>query len=135
MYHPHPTAEIVKRKNPRKWCTAPNEWRKGGQISHETPQSFCLLFERSPVWLLSLNSGNTAYIYLLNCDSFVDFNAHLDGHKINNSLYHSVISSLGRKRFVFSPPPEEVIYLVSGSLPFLNEQSRLIVNKKRDIYY
>ena len=104
-----------------------------GKIQKITPQSFCLLYESAPVWLLALTPRNTDCIYLLNCDSFVDFNTHLDENKLDKNLFHSVISALGRQRFIFNPPPDDIVYLVSGSLSYLNEKSNKIL-KKRGIF-
>ena len=101
-----------------------------GKIQKINPQYFCLLFESAPVCLLALTPRNTDYVYLLNCDSFVDFNTHLDENKIDKNLSCSVISTLGKCRFIFSPPPDDIVYLVSGSLPYLNDKSSKILKKE-----
>ena len=101
-----------------------------GQVKKIVPQSFYLLFKSTPVCLLALNQRNAEYIQFLKCDYFVDLDAHLDENNIKKSLCHSAILSLGRKRSIFNSPPDDIIYLVSGSLPFLNENSILIMKKR-----
>ena len=104
-----------------------------GKSQKITPQTFYLLFESAPVWLLALTPRNTDCIYLSNCDSSVHFYTHLDENKIDKILYHYAISTLGKRHFIFSPPPNNIIYLVSGSLPYLNDKSSKIL-KKRGIF-
>ena len=78
----------------------PKRMEERSRVQKNSPQSFCLLFESAPVWLLALNPRNAAYIYLLKCDFLGDFNAHLDENKINKILS---ISALGQSQFVSIP--------------------------------
>ena len=46
-----------------------------------------MIFELEPAWLLALPVQSTTYIFLYNCSSLSDLNAHLDEHKIDKRLY------------------------------------------------
>ena len=120
----------VEDQSTQKVVDRPIRMEERGKLQKITPQSFCLLFEFAPVWLLALTPLNTDCIYLLNCNSFAAFHSHLHEHKIDKILYQSVISALGKRCFIFSTPPDDIVYLVSGSLPYLNDKSVKILNKR-----
>ena len=101
-----------------------------GQIKNYARQSFCLVFETEPIWLLALQPQFTKYIYLSGYTSLSNFHCDLQQHKIDLGLYHNAITSLGFSSFIFSPPPNNITYLLSGSISFLNEQSHQIVTKE-----
>ena len=56
---------------------------------------------------------------------------HLQQNKLDLDLYNHSISPLGRICFCFSSPPDDATYLVSGTITFLNEQSKWIRNLKK----
>ena len=47
--------------------------------------------------------------------SFTDLANLLKSNHLNNNLFNSVVSLLGRSKFNFSPPPNYVLFLVSDS--------------------
>ena len=101
-----------------------------GRIPKYNTHAFCLIFEREPIWLLALRKDFTRCIFIHNYNSVVEFFEHLTEHKIDNRLYENVLQHLGTSRFIFSSPTTDAIYLVSGSIPFLNEISSMIRQKR-----
>ena len=97
-----------------------------GQLQVYPSQSFCILFETIPIWILAMRPDICHIIYVPNCDSFVNLNTILDNYKIDKTLYHLVIDFVGAHHFRFSEPNDDVLYLVSGSISFLNDISLLI---------
>ena len=69
---------------------------------------------------------NAASIYLNNFTSYEHFKSYLNEHRINRSLYLTAVTFLGVNEFLFAPPPDDIVLLVSGSIPFLNDQTALI---------
>ena len=102
-----------------------------GQLQVYPSQSFCILFETIPIWILAMRPDICHIIYVPNCDSFVNLNTILDNYKIDKTLYHLVIDFVGAHHFRFSEPNDDVLYLVSGSISFLNDISLLIRQKKK----
>ena len=102
---------------------------ESGQMKQFKLQSFCIIFESEPVWLLTLKPQFTKSIYVLGCTSFSNFNCYLQQHKIEPALYYIAMTSLVLSSFHFSSPPNNVTYLLSGSVAILNEQSKRIVTK------
>ena len=101
-----------------------------GEMSKVYPQTFCLIFETAPVWLTALRSTQVKNIYMLGYTSFSNLNCCLQQLNIDIGLYNHFITSLGRTCFSFSPPSHHVTYLISGTIPFLNEQAKWLKNKK-----
>ena len=85
--------------------------------------SYHIIFESAPIWLLVFPSIPFEYIYIEGCTSFSNFSSRLIENKIDLSLYNTLVNTLGRSKFKFSSPSENVIVLLSGSLTFLNDQS------------
>ena len=94
------------------------------------PQSFCIVFQNNPVWLLALQSQFVSKIFVLGSITFDDFNARLENNILSKGLYHKVIELLGPNLFTFSSPPQDTIYLISGDVTFLNEKFEQFRTKK-----
>ena len=92
-----------------------------------------VFFEITPIWILAMRPDICHTIYVPNCESFVDLNTILDNYKIDKTLYHLVIDFVGAHRFRFSEPNDDVLYLVSGSISFLNDIP-LLIRQKRGIF-
>ena len=45
-------------------------------------------------------------------------------------LYYNIINYIGPNHFKFVPPPDQVIYLISGSISFLNERRNTLRDKQ-----
>ena len=101
-----------------------------GQLQYYTSQSFCLLFETVPIWLLALRPDFCQWIYIPTCNSLEHLESIIAQHKIDKTLYSLVIGFVGKSRFRFHEPKHDVLHLVSGSIPFLNEKSIQIGTKK-----
>ena len=93
-----------------------------GVITIKKKLSVAYCFEANPIWLLSLDPKNTANIYLVGMDSFSDLMNHLTANKLDVKLYNSLVSFLGRTTFKFTTPPPQTMYLISGSINFLNDK-------------
>ena len=101
-----------------------------GVIMKIQPQSFCIIFEKAPIWLLALDPSYVVKIYLSEIFSFDHLYSHLLELKIDQSLYTNVISSLQPSTFEFTSPPNDVVYLISGTTVFLNERLNIIRQKQ-----
>ena len=104
-----------------------------GTISSLVPQSFGLIYQNNPVWLLALRPHFVKCVYVLGSISFVEFKSMLSLNILNKSLYHNVIELLNSNLFSFSSPPQDVVYLISGTVSFLNDKF-LEFRKKKAIY-
>ena len=80
--------------------------------------------------LAHIKTEQVKKIFVPSCTSFSSLNCCLQQHKIDTGLYNHFITSLGRNSFIFSSPIGHVTYLVSGTIPYLNEQSKWIRQKK-----
>lgn len=69
-------------------------------------------------------------VYLSDYASFDAFYSHLKENKIDQTLFLHVVHFIGTDLFAFSQPHPDSIYLISGTLPFFNERSTWIRNKK-----
>ena len=101
-----------------------------GQIQAYQSHSFCILFETAPIWILALRPNICRWIYLPTCNSLEHLISIISQHKIDKTLYLLLIRYLGNHRLRFSAPTQDVIYLVSGTIPFLNDKSFEIGQKK-----
>ena len=101
-----------------------------GQIQAYQSHSFCILFETAPIWLLALRPNICHWIYLPTCNSLEHLISIITQHKIDKTLYLLLIRYVGNHRLRFSAPTQDVIYLVSGTIPFLNDKSLQIGQKK-----
>ena len=97
-------------------------------------QSFCIIFGNEPVWLLALRPQFVKKVYVSGSISYAHFNSILIENNLSASLYHNVIKLLGTNIVHFSSPPsQDLIYLISGSISFLNDKS-LELGTKKGIY-
>ena len=103
---------------------------KCGQVKKYEKQAFCLIFEYTPVWLLCLRGDFTSRIFLHKCNSLAQFYSRLDEYKIAKPLFAHCISTFPTNVFCFSTPPANTLYLVSGSISFLNELPPWLRHKK-----
>ena len=94
-----------------------------GIIAIKKKLSVAYCFEANPIWLLSLDPKNTAHIYLVDMKSFSDLMNHLTSNNLDVTLYNSLVSFLGRSTFRFTAPPSGILYLISGSISFLNDKA------------
>ena len=108
----------------------PVRMEEHGYVRPLRPTSFYLIFQSAPVWLFALPITTIKYVYIHGCTSLSSFGSLLDERKIDKRLYTSTINSIGRRRFIFTPAPPDVLTLVSGEIPFLNEKSSLIRKRK-----
>ena len=76
----------------------PTRMEERGRIENLLPTSFCILFERAPVWLLSLSALNASNIHSADIQSFEHFNSHLHENKINKCFYQSILSYIGLEK-------------------------------------
>ena len=111
-----------------KTSVAPSSERKterGILFPHQKISVACV-FQRAPVWLLSLNVNTLSKVYMISVDSFVGLANHLTSNNCDTTLYNSIVSHLSRNIFTFVTPPSDVLYLVSGDVSFLNDQYELL---------
>ena len=94
------------------------------------PQSFVLIFEKAPLWLLALNKRNTGKLYIPGCTSLSNFSLHLTKNKLDHGLYYDIILNIGINNIVFSNTPEDICVLVCGTIPFLNDQRSHLRQRK-----
>ena len=92
--------------------------------------SVACVFQRAPVWLLSLNVNTLEKVYMISVDSFNALTNHLTSNNCDTTLYNSIVSHLSRNIFTFVTPPSDVLYLVSGDVSFLNDQYELLREKR-----
>ena len=112
-------------------CRAASERKiERGSIKPLRPLYFCIVFQFAPVRVLVLRRHFVKKIYLYNCVSFDDFYSQLKENKIDQTLFLNVIHLIRTDLFEFSSPHPDSIYLISGSLPFFNDRSAWIRNKK-----
>ena len=111
-----PVSEVSQEKTQE--VVRPYRLEERGELLEYCPQNFCLIFETAPVWLTALRQPQVKKIYVSNYTSFSSLICHLQQNKIDLGLYNHFITSLGRTRFCFSSPPDNVTYLVSGTIPF-----------------
>ena len=94
------------------------------------PQSFVLIFEKAPLWLLALNKRNTGKLYIPGCTSLSNFSLQLTKNKLDHGLYYDIILNIGINNIVFSKTPEDICVLVCGTIPFLNDQRSHLRQRK-----
>ena len=90
----------------------------------------CILFEDVPMCLFALTNLNCEHIYMPSVDSFTHFLKCLEAHNMDIKLFNKLIQDIGRRKFMFcTTKNDQTIYLVSGSLSFLNDQYNTLQNK------
>ena len=111
----------------------PERQEEYGQVQAFQKHDICVIFEHIPVWLFCLKPSFIKTIYLNECRSFDHFYSKLKEYKIVKSLLSHVISNLDKKCFCFANPPPHVLYLISGSITFLNDLPPWLRQKKGSI--
>ena len=105
-----------------------------GVVSVKSLVSVVLKFQNSPIWILGLYPIRIQQIYVPDFLSFSEIHKHIDNLKIDTQIFNKVVTSLGRRRFVFgSLPQESSVWLVSGNIDYLNDQINTL-QKKRCIF-
>jgi hypothetical protein len=93
------------------------------------PQHFCLLFERLPVWLFSIDREIAHRVTILGHDSPTSLLAWCTDHDVDTTLINIVAARLGMGRLSFIVSqhnvPNNIKLLVSGTLPYLVTQSAI----------
>ena len=101
-----------------------------GQIRVVLPQSFILIFEKAPLWLLVLNKRNTGKLYIPGCTSLSNFSLQLTKNKLDHGLHYDILLDIGIHNIVFANSPEDSCLLVCGTIPFLNDQRSHLRQRK-----
>ena len=99
-------------------------------MTRREPISVVCIFQRAPIWLPTLDKKMVDKIYLVGVDTFTCLTNHLKCNNCDVSLYNCVASNLGRQTFIFSTPPADYLYLVSGDITYLNDQQFLLRDKR-----
>ena len=100
------------------------------ELSLIQPQHFALIFETLPLWLLALNNNSICRLYIPGCTSLSNFTLHTKKNQLDHNLYHNIILNIGIDNTLFSTPPSEIIFLVYGTILFLNEQRLRLRQRK-----
>ena len=90
------------------------------------PQHFCLIFERLPVWLFSIDREIASRVSIVGYESPTSFLAWCNDNDIDTTLINIVSARLGMGRLAFIPSsqsiPNDTKLLISGTLPYLIKQ-------------
>ena len=85
--------------------------------------SIGLKFDGAPVWILGLHPIKVNTIFVPDFQSFSELLGHIEKCNVETSLFNKLVTLLGRRRFVFGQLGcPALVWLVSGTLQFLNEQ-------------
>ena len=101
-----------------------------GVLAKKLPVTCAYVFEKSPIWLLVFTPKTLGSIYLVDFDDFSSLFKHLKTNHCDLKLYNFLVTHLRRSSFSFSSAPADSLYLVSGSVNFLNERAFLLRDKK-----
>ena len=89
-----------------------------------------MLFEDVPMWLFALTNLICEHVYMSSVNSFTHLLKRLEAHEVDLKLFNKLIQDIGRRKFMFcTTKNDQTIYLVSGSLSFLNDQYNTLQNK------
>jgi hypothetical protein len=94
--------------------------------------SFCLKFERFPVWLLALESNLVAQIVILGNKAQSELETRIQHLGMSIVLLLSALNNVQTSKIRYTNdllPPPGTILLVSGSLPFIKSWSLQVSNQ------
>ena len=93
------------------------------ELKHFEPQNWIIVFESYPVWLFSILKDFSKVIYFPQVTNWTQLRAKISSANEagNIALFDSLITGIGRRLFGFGTAPKDGIFLVSGSVLFLNE--------------
>ena len=96
--------------------------KESKEIRSVEPQNWAIIFESYPVWIFSLTPDIILKIYLPNFDSWTAFRNALLSTANSGAIviYDAIVSRLGRRKFLFKDPPPDCVWLVSGSINYIN---------------
>ena len=102
-----------------------------GTIPIDRIESVSLVFEAIPIWLFSFIPLQVNKIFIPQCSSFGDLLTTFQNLGVNVDPFNAQVALIGRRSFVFnSESSEPTIYLLSGSISFLNDKFHKFQNKK-----
>ena len=110
----------------------PRRVEETGRINLLSLGTVIIRFERYPVWLLFISTEMVEFIIIDQFRSFSELDAYIKNNNIDSQLYTSLVLHLGLSKFKFGPTDvnEAKVCLVSGSIRYLNDQSRSLRNRR-----
>jgi hypothetical protein len=94
-----------------------------GIMGTPTPLKVWLEFEAFPIWLLALDSNSVSEVCLMGFESQSEFSLRMLAEGQNCALIDAAFSNVGSDKVTFSTavfPPQDAVYLVSGSRDYVN---------------